>query len=406
MSNIGEIATRIYENEFDDAPTELEREFRIEAISGWLDGNIGQLNNLTYQSFGTEDHFLLEEENILTQLYLKDYYTRQARVVLMGATTGSMQWTRLTEGDTTIVRNSNIDFSREYKALAKHAAEELKDLVYSYNSYQAMPRQVAGFDGGWETTGNCKVTTTASPITTTTTTTTAVPVTTTTPIPTSIPSSPDSPGSPCQLAYENDYLYVCTEENSWQRVPMIPVTRDAGTAGSTDFDNNFFYICLGGTSWGSIPMVETIYVDVGCLGDTACAPNYYYVVTSDGWRQIGLATWTNLVSTNIPSAPNSPGTAGEIAFEDDYFYVCTSTNSWQRVAMDRVTRGVNDAGRIYFDTEFFYICLGGTSWGRIALANTIYSASGSVGDTAYALNYYYVYTSAGWRQIGIATWTP
>lgn len=148
MSNIGEIATRIYDNEFADAPTELEREFRIEYISGWLEANVGQLNNLTYQSFGTGDTFLQEEENIFTQLYLKDYYTRQARSVLIGATTGSLDWTRLTEGDTTIVRNNNIDFAREYKHLARLAAEEVKDLVYSYNSYQAMPNQVAGFDGG------------------------------------------------------------------------------------------------------------------------------------------------------------------------------------------------------------------------------------------------------------------
>lgn len=156
MSDIGEIATRIYDNEFADAPTQLERAFRIEYISGWLEGNVGQLNNITYQSFGTGDSFLQEEENIMTQMYLKDYYTKQARTVLMGATTGDLGWTRLTEGDTTIVRNNNIDFAREYKALAKNAAEELKDLVYSYNSYQAAPKQIAGFDGGLEATGNCK----------------------------------------------------------------------------------------------------------------------------------------------------------------------------------------------------------------------------------------------------------
>jgi|TARA_Y100000289_G_scaffold19707_1_gene19030 hypothetical protein len=158
MSSIGEIATRIYETQFDDAPTQLEREFKIEAISGWLEANIGQFNNLTYQSFGTGDSFLLEEENILTQLYLKDYYNKQARAVLIGATTGALEWTRLTEGDTTIVRNNNIDFAREYKNLSKNAAEELTSLVYSYNSYQAMPRQTAGFDGGLEATGNCNTT--------------------------------------------------------------------------------------------------------------------------------------------------------------------------------------------------------------------------------------------------------
>lgn len=149
MSSIGEIATRVYDNEFDDAPTQLEREFKIESISGWLGANVGQFNNLTYQSFGTGHDFLLEEENILTQLYLKDYYNKQARSVLVGGATGSLDWTRLTEGDTTIVRSNKIDIARGYRNLSKDATEQLKDLVYSYNSYQAMPRQTAGIDGGF-----------------------------------------------------------------------------------------------------------------------------------------------------------------------------------------------------------------------------------------------------------------
>ena len=149
MSTLGEIAVRIYDNEFDDAPTQLEREFKIESISGWLEANVGQFNNLTYQSYGSGDSFLQEEENILSQLYLKDYYNKQARSVLAGSASSSMDWTRLTEGDTTIVRTNKMDVSRGYKSLADSAAEELKTLVYSYNSYHAMPRQTAGIDGGF-----------------------------------------------------------------------------------------------------------------------------------------------------------------------------------------------------------------------------------------------------------------
>lgn len=146
MSTIGEIATRIYDNEFDDAPTQLEREFRIEYISGWLEANVGQLNNLTFQNFGTGDSFLQEEEAILSKLYLKHFYNKEARSSLSTNGDNSLNWTRLTEGDTTIVRNSKVDIVREYKSLAKQANEELQELVYSYNSYQAIPRQVAGND--------------------------------------------------------------------------------------------------------------------------------------------------------------------------------------------------------------------------------------------------------------------
>ena len=151
MSNIGGIAARIYDYEFDDAPTQLEREFRIESISGWLESNIGQLNNLTYQNFDGSDDFLQEEESILSALYLKSYYNKQSRTVLHTDVAGSSSWTRLTEGDTTIVRSSTNDTVRQYKDLSSEKSQEIKDLVYAYNSYRAMPNQVAGIDGGYVT---------------------------------------------------------------------------------------------------------------------------------------------------------------------------------------------------------------------------------------------------------------
>ena len=151
MATIGQIATHIYTNEFDDLPTG-QTGARIQGISGWLQSNVGQLNNVIYSSFssGVTQEFQLEEENVFTQLYLRDYYTRQSRVVLNMGITGNMtDWTRLTEGDTTIVRTNRVDMGRTYRLLAQDASKELKDLIYAYNSYQAMPRQVAGFDGGF-----------------------------------------------------------------------------------------------------------------------------------------------------------------------------------------------------------------------------------------------------------------
>ena len=149
MATLGEIATRIYNNEFDDEPTPAKVAYKIQAISGWLEGNLGQFNNLCYTSFGTGASFKLEEASILNSLYLADYYTKQARSVLNLSITGVTDWTRLTEGDTTIVRTNKVDLSRVYRNLAKDAAEEIKELVYAYNSYQAQPVQTAGFDGGF-----------------------------------------------------------------------------------------------------------------------------------------------------------------------------------------------------------------------------------------------------------------
>ena len=147
--SVGQVATNIYDDEFDDEPTQLKREFKIQHISGWLESNVGQLNNLTYSSFSQTGTFYLEEENILCQLYLKDFYSRQARVVLNMGATGTMDWTRLTEGDTTIVRSNRVDLARTYRMMAKDAGESLEKLIYSYNSYRAMPVQTAGFDGGF-----------------------------------------------------------------------------------------------------------------------------------------------------------------------------------------------------------------------------------------------------------------
>ena len=157
MASLGEIAERIFDNEFDDASTQLERLFKIQSISGWLEGNVGQFNNLTYQSFGTGDSFLMEEENILTQLYLKNYYNKQARSTLVGGggTGSALDWTRLTEGDTTIVRSNKTEVAKNYKSMAGDASIELNDLVYSYNYYRAMPRQTAGIDGGSVSGSGC-----------------------------------------------------------------------------------------------------------------------------------------------------------------------------------------------------------------------------------------------------------
>ena len=49
MSNIGDLANSIYINEFDSTGV------TVDAISGWLENNIGQLNNVLYTSFSGEN---------------------------------------------------------------------------------------------------------------------------------------------------------------------------------------------------------------------------------------------------------------------------------------------------------------------------------------------------------------
>jgi subtilase family serine protease len=158
MSELGDLATSIWDNEFGDATGASQRTNEINSISGWLAGNIGLLNTLIYKSFSGDANgdvcpvgaFKLEEQDIYSQIYLKHFYEKKARNVLRGidgSLNSDIDWIRLREGDSLIVRNNKTDVSKLYLTMAKDAAEELKDLVYYYNSYQAAPRQVAGNDG-------------------------------------------------------------------------------------------------------------------------------------------------------------------------------------------------------------------------------------------------------------------
>ena len=190
MNQIGTLAANIWDNEFGDENSELEREMEVEGISGQLEaGCLGQMNVLLNSSFGMDggdvSPLLKNEENaIMTQIYLKDWYKKQARNILRGIGVTSFStnktsaidesessseaslaslasdWTSIKEGDTTITRNiaatskagsssfstvSN-EASRMFKQLSQSSELELMDLVSRYNIYQSEPVQVAGKD--------------------------------------------------------------------------------------------------------------------------------------------------------------------------------------------------------------------------------------------------------------------
>lgn len=48
-----------------------------------------------------------------------------------------------------------------------------------------------------------------------------------------------------------------------------------------------------------------------------------------------VGTLTSLkVATSTPASASAAGTAGTIAWDASYIYVCTATNTWKRVAID------------------------------------------------------------------------
>lgn len=52
----------------------------------------------------------------------------------------------------------------------------------------------------------------------------------------------------------------------------------------------------------------------------------------DSWLK-QLVQNINGIFVPAPAHDNSPGTQGQIAFDDNFFYVCTSTDTWARVAI-------------------------------------------------------------------------
>ena len=164
MNQLGTLGYTIWDTEFGDHTGAADRVSKAVLISGYLEANLGQLNVLINKDYelltGTDTIspvFKYEENVIFTQVYLKDYYAKQARNVLRdmintaAANTGAAQWTELREGDTYIKRdiastNVKTESSRQLQRASQDAGDRLREMVHSYNLYGSLPIQVAGKD--------------------------------------------------------------------------------------------------------------------------------------------------------------------------------------------------------------------------------------------------------------------
>ena len=152
MNNIGNLASSIFINEFDSTG------ITIDSISGWLDSNIGQLNNVLYTSLsgvnGNVNGLGLEEQSIYKEMYLYHYYTKQTRnVIRVIANDSNGNILSVRDGDNAITFVNKNEVSKVYRSLAQDAYDKLQDLVYKYNSYNASPRQVGGIESNIQLTG-------------------------------------------------------------------------------------------------------------------------------------------------------------------------------------------------------------------------------------------------------------
>ena len=160
VNEIGNLASGIYKYDFDEESNLINSDF----VSGWLQNNVGELNVLIHSCYSGEYPGMGDaEKSIYRQIFLRDYYSKLGRKVLMGVTPDSSSvsagsvvtsdWTELRDGDSVIRRRAmlstpseKVTASKQYSVYSKEAEETLLSLLQSYNINKGGPRQVAGTD--------------------------------------------------------------------------------------------------------------------------------------------------------------------------------------------------------------------------------------------------------------------
>ena len=153
MPNVLEdLASGIVTTEF-DSDTGIAT---VANVSGWLYENLGQVNTYLYTDFsganasGTYGAMDIEAQNVLKELYLSNYYNKQARNALRGIVDSNVSGDNvlsLRDGESSVTFINRNEVSKVYKSMANDCMEKITQLAAQYNIYQAQPRQLGGVDG-------------------------------------------------------------------------------------------------------------------------------------------------------------------------------------------------------------------------------------------------------------------
>ena len=152
MPNVLEdLASGIFETEF-DSDTGIAT---VSSVSGWLYENLGQVNTYLYTDFtgtdasGTYGAMDIEAQSVLKELYLCNYYNKQARNALRGIANSNVSGDNilsLRDGESSVTFVNRNEVSKVYRGLASDCMEKVTRLAAQYNIYQAQPRQLGGID--------------------------------------------------------------------------------------------------------------------------------------------------------------------------------------------------------------------------------------------------------------------
>jgi len=127
----------------------------VSNVSGWLFENLGQVNTYLYTNFsgaeasGTYGLMDIEAQAVLKELYLSNYYNKQARNALRGITTSTASGDNvlsLRDGESAVTFVNRNEVSKVYRGLATDCMNKVTQLAAQYNIYQAQPRQLGGID--------------------------------------------------------------------------------------------------------------------------------------------------------------------------------------------------------------------------------------------------------------------
>ena len=92
----------------------------------------------------------IEAQNVLKELYLCNYYNKQARNALRGIASSTVSGDNilsLKDGESSVTFVNRNEVSKVYRGLAKDSMDNVVRLSAQYNIYQAEPRQLGGIDG-------------------------------------------------------------------------------------------------------------------------------------------------------------------------------------------------------------------------------------------------------------------
>ena len=152
MPNVLEsLASGIVTTEF-DSDTGIAT---VASVSGWLYENLGQVNTYLYTNFsgdnasGTYGFMDIEAQNVLKELYLSNYYNKEARNALRGITKSSVSGDNvlsLKDGESAVTFINRNEVSKVYRGLANDSMNKVTQMAAQYNIYQAQPRQLGGID--------------------------------------------------------------------------------------------------------------------------------------------------------------------------------------------------------------------------------------------------------------------